>query len=130
MFKLFSLEEANSLIPHLNDLLSTMQIDVSDILRLRQEVAEGDPLSIEVRNKKQELQFLIRDVQQNKLELDQLGVFLKDVDTGLIDVPSQVGPEVVYLTWEKGQERITHYHRLSEVTKLPLYGAAEPQIQL
>ena len=134
MFKLFSLEEANNLIPHIDPLLSTMQTNVDAILRLRKEIAECRPHSVEMRNKTQELNFLVRDVQQSKLELDKLGVFLKDVDTGLVDFPSQVGAEVVYLTWEKGQDSITHYHRLSEGTKLPLeplaFAAVKPSIQI
>ncbi len=120
MFKLFSIEEANKLIPQVDSLLGDMQTAVSDILRLRQEIAEEKELSIASRNKAQEIAFLVREVQQNKLELDKLGVFIKDVDSGLVDFPSQVGAEVVYLTWEKGQNAITHYHRLNEGKQLSL----------
>jgi hypothetical protein len=31
-----------------------------------------------------------------------------------------LGAEVVYLTYEKGKQAITHYHRLNEATTLPL----------
>lgn len=120
MFKLFSIEEANKLIPQVDGLLGDMQTAVSDILRLRQEIANEKELSIASRNKAQEIAFLVREVQQNKLELDKLGVFIKDVDSGLVDFPSQVGAEVVYLTWEKGQDAITHYHRLNEGKQLSL----------
>ncbi|MCA9835462.1 MAG: DUF2203 domain-containing protein [Trueperaceae bacterium] len=120
MFKLFSIEEANNMIPQVDALMGTMQEDLSDILRLRQEIADASSLSIEARNKAQELHFLVRDVQDIKVQLDNLGVFVKDVNAGLVEIPSQVGAEVVYLTWEKGQDSITHYHRLNEGTHLPL----------
>lgn len=120
MFKLFSIEEANKLIPQVDALVGTMQEDISDLLRLRQEVSQAKPFSIEARNKTQELHFLLQNIQQLRLELDKLGVFVTDVDTGLVDFPSQLGAEVVCLSWEKGQQSITHYHRLNEGTKLPL----------
>ena len=120
MFKLFSLEEANRLIPVVDTIVSTMQADVKDTLRLRQELSQLPAHSIESRNRLHELQFLLQTIQDSKLELDRLGVFIQDVDTGLIDFPSQLGAEVVCLSWEKGQDRIQHYHRLNEDTRLPI----------
>ena len=127
MFKLFSLEEANNLIPQVDSLMGSMQENLSEILRLLQKIADAAPLSIEARNKAQELHFLIRDVQDLKAQLDRLGVFVKDLNAGLVEIPSQVGAEVVYLTWEKGQASITHYHRLNEGKSLPLHTANASQ---
>jgi hypothetical protein len=120
MFKLFSLQEANKLIPTVDTLLSDMQNAIADALRLRQEFTELKANSLGARNLIQEMQFLGRVVNENKAELDKLGVFIQDIDTGKIDFPSQIGAEVVYLTWQKGNEAITHYHRLNEGTVLPL----------
>jgi hypothetical protein len=120
MFKLFSLQEANKLIPTVDGLLGEMQNAITDALSLRQAFAEIKPNSLEARNMIQEMQFLGRLVNENKAELDKLGVFIQDIDTGKIDFPSQLGAEVVYLTWEKGNDAITHYHRLNEGTVLPL----------
>jgi hypothetical protein len=120
MFKLFSLQEANKLIPTVDILLSEMQNAIVDALRIRQEFATVKANTLEARNMIQEMQFLGRVVNESKAELDKLGVFIQDVETGKIDFPSQLGAEVVYLTWEKGKDAITHYHRLNEGTSLPL----------
>lgn len=120
MFKLFSLQEANKLIPTVDTLLSDMQTAITDAMRLRQEFSTIKANTLEARNMMQEMQFLGRVVNENKAELDKLGVFIQDVETGKIDFPSQLGAEVVYLTWEKGKDAITHYHRLNEGTPLPL----------
>ncbi len=120
MFKLFSLEEANKLIPTVDTLVGEMQTAITDALSLRQEFTELKANSMEARNLIQEMQFLGRMVNENKAQLDKLGVFIQDIDTGKIDFPSQVGAEVVYLTWQKGSNAITHYHRLNEGTVLPL----------
>ena len=124
MYKLFSVTEANNLIPVVDELLGDMQIAIRDTLQLRDDIAALGAHSVAARNKAQEIAFLLRSAHETKAQLDRLGVFLKDVDTGVVDFPSQVGAEVVYLSWEKGQDAITHYHRLNEGSRLPL-GAPE-----
>ena len=120
MFKLFSLQEANSMIPVVGELLEGMQDAIGDTLRLRDEIAAVGSQSIEARNKAQEIAFLVRQVHEQKAQLDRMGVFLQDVDAGVLDFPSQLGAEVVCLTWEKGQDAITHYHRLNDTAQQPL----------
>lgn len=120
MLKLFSLEEANRLIPTLEGVLEELQRGIKDSLALRQKLSQLSPISLEARNIMQELQFLFYQINDAKRRLDQMGIFLKDLEQGLIDIPSQLGAEVVYLTYEKGKEAFTHYHRLNEGTALPL----------
>jgi hypothetical protein len=120
MLKLFSLEEANRLIPTLEDVVGNLQQGVKDTLRLRQELSELDPYSLEARNIIQELHFLLHQINDSRRQLDSMGLYIKDVENGHVDLPSQLGAEVVYLTYERGKEAITHYHRLNEGTSLPL----------
>ncbi len=127
MLKLFSLEEANRLIPTLETFLGDLQQGVKDTLRLRQELSLLDPYSLEARNIIQELHFLFHQVNDSRRHLDKMGIFIKDVENGHIDFPSQLGAEVVYLTYEKGKEAITHYHRLNEGTVLPLPVSQQPR---
>lgn len=120
MFKLFSMEEANKLIPTVETLVNDMQDSVEAIQRLRAELGGYIKHTVEAQNKVQELHFLANTVEQTKLELDRMGVFVQDMDAGLVDFPSQVGGEVVCLSWEKGENAIQHYHRLNEGTRIPL----------
>lgn len=121
MFKLFSINEANNLIPEVSRIIGEMQDAVSDVTRLRQEIVSLDQNSVTARNIAQEIGFLLRSIQSSKVELDRLGVFLRDVDSGQVDIPSQLGAEVVLLTWHKGDGAITQFHRLNtkEVEPLP-----------
>ena len=125
MFKLFSLQEANKMIPQVDTLVSDMQAAIQDTVRLRDEISQSGS-SVEARNKAQEIGFLLRLVHETKAEIDRMGVFLTDIEEGVIDFPSQVGAEVVCLSWEKGQDAITHYHRLNEADRVPLK-PSEPQ---
>ena len=52
-----------------------------------------------------------------KNSLDRIletGCVIKDLDVGLLDFPSVIGNEEVYLCWKLGEDRIRFYHRQDE----------------
>jgi hypothetical protein len=44
----------------------------------------------------------------------ETGCVIKDLDAGLLDFPSRVNNEEVYLCWRLGEDRIRYYHRQDE----------------
>ena len=44
----------------------------------------------------------------------ETGCIIKDLDVGLLDFPSVIGNEEVYLCWKLGEDRIRFYHRQDE----------------
>jgi hypothetical protein len=44
----------------------------------------------------------------------ETGCLIKDLDTGLLDFPSRIDNEDVYLCWRLGEDRIRFYHRQDE----------------
>ena len=46
-------------------------------------------------------------------ELSNVGVELKDYETGLVDFIGRHDGRDVYLCWKLGEERITHWHELN-----------------
>jgi hypothetical protein len=44
----------------------------------------------------------------------ETGCIIKDLDTGLLDFPSRINNEDVYLCWRLGEDRIRFYHRQDE----------------
>lgn len=120
MYKLFTVEEAKELIPVVDRHLRTMQEAIEDVTRAQGALKAAKPFSIEARNLQTDIAFSLSSLQDSKAELDRLGVFLKDMDAGVIDFPSRVGAEVVYLSWRQGEPTITHYHRVVSDQALPL----------
>ena len=121
MYRLFTLEEATGLLPVVDTSLGEMQEAVCDMLSLRQSLASLNPDSPEARNVSQEISFLLSLIRERKADLDRLGVQLKDVESGLVDFPSRFGAEMILLTWERGQDTITHFRRLTgDSTPQPL----------
>ena len=60
---------------------------------------------------------LNRVVAKVRDALDQIqatGCIVKDLDSGLVDFPSVIRDEEVYLCWRLGEDRIRFYHRQDE----------------
>jgi len=62
-------------------------------------------------------------VERNRLEeavqaalerIHSTGCLVKDLDVGLLDFPSRINDEEVYLCWRLGEDRIRFYHRQDE----------------
>ena len=52
------------------------------------------------------------EVQRLLGTLNEAGIVIRDVDRGLIDFPSLLEGEEVYLCWELGEDEVTHWHGL------------------
>jgi hypothetical protein len=127
MLRLFTVQEATDLIPIVGRHVGDLQRAAADMAALRRSLAGTHPATVEARNGVQEIQFLLGIVHDAKAELDRLGVQLTDLESGVVDFPSRIGAEVVHLTWEQGQDAITHYHRLGGDTRQqPLPGNLPP----
>ena len=50
------------------------------------------------------------EAQRLAMEIEQLGVILRDPDTGLVDFAAVRDGEPVYLCWRLGEERIGFWH--------------------
>ena len=62
-------------------------------------------------------------IERNRLEeslqssiekIHETGCIVKDLDIGLLDFPSRLNNEEVYLCWRLGEDRIRFYHRQDE----------------
>ena len=126
MYRLFTLTEATRLLPVVDEHLGELQGAAADLARLREHGSDLPDASVESANLAREMAFLLDVIHTSKAELDRLGVQVRDVQVGLVDFPSRLGAEVVCLTWERGQNAITHYHPLSGDTDTrPLPGAVD-----
>jgi hypothetical protein len=110
--KTFTLDQANSLLPQINQLLDEM-------IEMRQQiVAGGSDLESVLRhaggnggNKASgEYVLLLQRFNTALGMLQELGCELKDLDQGLVDFPSYRDGQLVYLCWKRGEERISFWH--------------------
>jgi len=68
----------------------------------------------ETRQTTEGLDIIVKDLMTSISELEDLGVKLRDIDTGLLDFPAKRFGEVVYLCWKYGESGIEFWHTQSE----------------
>jgi hypothetical protein len=116
MPRLFTLDEANALLPRLRVLLTELRQAVEELIALEgaaeprgQVRRNGHHSSGNVLERQQVLQ---ETVQRLIGEVQELGVELKDPRTGLIDFTSRREGQVVYLCWKLDEAEIAFWHPL------------------
>jgi hypothetical protein len=121
--KLFSPERANALIPKLEPLME-------DLLRRRRELAirllESDPALHHAQPRRPRLAAarsalppprfgeLKHEIGRLIYRIESLGCVVKDIDLGLVDFPSMLDDEPVYLCWKLGEPTVAYWHGLDE----------------
>jgi hypothetical protein len=114
--KLFSLAEANALIPRLEMLIEQMQRINRRIQQEMELLAKNfnqcahDLTIAQLLRLKPELQPLFDELSQSVQDIEALGGSLKGLELGLVDFPGKVGGEIVELCWQYGEKEITYYH--------------------
>jgi hypothetical protein len=110
--RVFTLDEARSLIPRLRRLLARVSSEREAIVDLRVELdmarekAEydgGSPLGPE---------YLVHLIAFSEAvqEVESTGVHIKDFRTGLIDFPYDLDGRIVYLCWKPDEDQINWWH--------------------
>lgn len=119
--KIFTLEEANQLLPLLTDLLVDLQEKRDEVAEFEVQIDAQELVSSQVESTPAyELNDLINKHRQAVDEfyavVDEIhshGCLLKDVDLGLIDFCGVVEGEKVYFCWRLGEEQIGFWHEIS-----------------
>jgi hypothetical protein len=112
--KLFTVEEANALLPKIQKLLDDLTLHrdalrekaphIEPILRAAGENGGGrvgSEYGVEAYN----LYLAIGRIRE-------LGVLLKDLDMGLLDFPHEREGRIVFLCWHPPEERVEYWHEI------------------
>ena len=122
--KMFSPARANALIPRLaplvNDLI-TKRRDLAIKLLESDASLRGAPPQPAARLAGLRTPFppprfgeLKSEIVRLIHRIESFGCIVKDIDLGLIDFPSSLDGEDVYLCWKAGEPEISHYHGIEE----------------
>ena len=60
--------------------------------------------------RRSDLEQHIQRIRETLSEIDEIGVQIKDLDTGLLDFPCRINDQVVLLCWRMGERAIEHWH--------------------
>jgi len=122
--KLFSLTEAERLRGQLEPILieamesRRKMADVDQILgALQERIQRSGGLQVpyeKTARTRLERNRLEAAIQSALERITSTGCVVKDLDVGLLDFPSRLNNEEVYLCWKLGEDRIRFYHRQDE----------------
>ena len=114
--KLFTVEEANSLLPSVRPLVKSIQSSHRRLLSFQtiaKHAAEGAETGGGGTPHGQEYARLLIDLSLSTGQLESLGVQLKDFADGLIDFPSMREGRVVLLCWRADEgDQVEWWHDL------------------
>jgi len=127
MTRFFDLDEAAETLPELRGILTRLRGERAELIRLRDEVLErqaaveagagrgvDDSLDAEeLRRVRLRMQGIIDQMQAGVARIDELGVTLRDIETGLVDFPALVSGRQVWLCWRLGEDGVDWWHELS-----------------
>src|SRR5919201_4344165 len=122
--RLFTVGEANALVPDLEGIFLRLDPKLARMLELREltedfevyfgerltEAADADRASYAVYV--QERSDLDRSIQEDIDAILAFGAEVKDLHRGLVDFPARIGGEIVYLCWQHGEARVGWWHTL------------------
>lgn len=122
--RFFTLEEAEKLIPRLEEIVGRLMDRHSEAGRLRAALQEeqrkvavsgGFMLDREYwRERRERLEGLAREIEEGVNEILGLGAVPKDLGLGLVDFPFRLDEQEVNLCWRFGEKRIRFWHGLDE----------------
>jgi hypothetical protein len=125
---------ANARIPEMREILEQLKSQREDLIRLRDLVLErqeaveagGDPTGGQARSSDEDgpddelrlirlrMQGLIDQMQAAVTRIDDLGITLRDIESGLIDFPALASGRQICLCWRLGEDDIGWWHELNE----------------
>lgn len=119
--KVFTVEEANRLIPRLTEQIRELRVKQKEILAKEVDIDTLELLYPGPEERKPSPE-VAREVEvYNELlnrfytvidEIHESGCFLKDIQAGLVDFYSLHQERVVYLCWKLGEEEVGFWHEV------------------
>jgi hypothetical protein len=137
--KIFTPDEANRMLPLVSRIAEDIVTTYADVNRalqsfegVKQQLEKDggdDPVrEQELRERDAEVAAVLDRFQGLIEEIEALGGTVKDYERGFVDFYGEVDGEIVYLCWQRGEDHISHWHRLedgfSKRKPLPVHVAA------
>ena len=138
MTRFFDLDEANATLPEVRDILESLRDQRAALIRLRDEVLErtteaernadqaraggegsatadaSTAIDADLRVLRLRMQGVIDRMQAGVVRIDELGITLREIETGLIDFPAIATGRQIWLCWRLGEGDVAWWHELTD----------------
>lgn len=115
----FSLQEANELVPWLEETFRSIAPLHQRAQRLREEVAAierrvrgngGSEAGGDMDEHRRHLTQTLESIEDQIDEVQRKGILVRNVETGLLDFPTLQEGREIYLCWRMGESEIGYWH--------------------
>ncbi len=122
--KYFTLREAQDLLPFIAPHLEQAREQKKQVDQLDEELARASaeimvlggsiPPRTKLAQTKLKREEVAGELKDSVSKVIETGCLIKDLEVGLVDFPSMLRGEEVYLCWKLGEERIEYWHGIDE----------------
>jgi hypothetical protein len=112
----FKLDEANDLLRDAQPVLEQLRADRNRVAEIQAVLLRGRETNgsaehaEEVAEQESEVRDAVRRMQEAVTQIDDWGITLRDISTGLIDFPALANGRPIWLCWRLGEGDIEWWH--------------------
>lgn len=126
----YDFERANARLPELRETLLQLRALRDEVVSVRDRIVElnapalaggaatpptpATEAEVETRRLRMRLQGLVDQMQATVVRIDEWGIQLREIETGLVDFPALVSGRPVWLCWRLGENRVMWWHEVSD----------------
>lgn len=116
MARYFGIDEANAVVADARPVLERLRDDRERVAEVqaglqRQRENNGSAEHAEqLAEQEQELREIVRRMQRDVAQIDEWGITLREISTGLIDFPALANGRPIWLCWRLGDGDIEWWH--------------------
>ena len=120
MSRFYDIDDANATVLELDAIVTVLAEQRAELVRLRDhalarspDAGGHEPLNDEeLRLLRLRMQGLVDQMAAGVARIDQLGLTLRDIESGLVDFPALVAGRQVWLCWRRGEASVEWWHEL------------------
>ena len=119
---LFSVEEANRMVPVLEPELERLSAIKREFDRLQARIdvlalasagaAADNPDALDLQRLRERRSVLAEQMSQGVEAIHSRGCMVKDIEKGLVDFYALSGDRLIFLCWQMGEPEVAHWHTL------------------
>ncbi|MDE1831570.1 MAG: DUF2203 domain-containing protein [Thaumarchaeota archaeon] len=117
MFSHFTLDQANKILPSIIEKFDRVVSMKDQVIKIQSDLESNPKYMTNFKDyiiKKQELNSVITSFYKSIEDLEATGVSIKSIDQGLMDFPSLMFNEEIWLCWKRGETEIKFWHGKEE----------------
>ena len=114
--KYFSIDEANSLLPKVREVIlaarqtkEMIEQKVENWRAKHKNITEAEEAVL-----RGQVDYLAQSLERQLGEITELGCIPKDLDLGLVDFAARIDGREAYYCWKMGEDKVEYWHGLTE----------------